>query len=115
MESIRLGIIALEPLRGLLICIQRFLHISQLNLIYLGQVLLLSRRAAQVSAQNIVLDRTGENTGRILRVGLAVDLECFLEGIGRIVGLVEVLRLNVCCFLKGLASFLIYSRVNTVH
>lgn len=58
MGFIRLGIIALEPLRGFLICIQRLLHISQLNLINLSQILLLSRGAAQVSAQNIVLDRT---------------------------------------------------------
>jgi hypothetical protein len=54
-----------------------------------------------------VIDSAGQDTGCILRVRFAVDLERFLESIGGVIGLVEVLGLNGSCFLEGLTSFLI--------
>ena len=50
MKCVRFGIITLKPLGGLLIRVKRLLHISELHLIHLGQVLLLRGRTAQVSS-----------------------------------------------------------------
>lgn len=93
-KNIRLGIVSVEPFRGLLVSLQRFLGVAKLSLVYFSKVLLLCSCAAQVSLQNVMADGAGQDSGSILRVGFAVHLKCFLESIGGIIGLAEVLGLN---------------------
>jgi hypothetical protein len=115
MGYIRFSIITIKPLSSLLVRLQRLLHISKLHLIEFSQILLLRRRAAQVSSQYVVLDGTGKHASSILGVCLAVDLERFLEVIGSVVGFVEALSLDGGSFLESLACLLVYLRTHISH
>ena len=107
-NHLRLGIVTFEPLRCLLICLQSLLHVAELRLVQLRKILLLGRSTAQVSAQNVVVDRARQDTGSIFRVGLAIHLESFLKSVGCVVGFVEILGLNSGGFFKSLTGFLVY-------
>lgn len=54
-----------------------------------------------------MLDSAGEYAGRVLGVCLAVDLERFLQGVGSVIGFVEVLALNGGGFFEGETGFLV--------
>lgn len=47
-----------------------------------------------------MLDSGGEYAGRVLGIGLAVDLERLVQGISCIVRLVEIVLLDGCRFLE---------------
>lgn len=105
--NIRFRIVSLEPVGSLLVRVQRLLQVTQLNLVHLSKILLLCCCAAQVAAKYVVLNSTGENADSVLGVCLAVDLEGFLQGVGSVIGLVEILGLDGGGFFKGKTGFLV--------
>lgn len=54
------------------------------------------------------MDSCGEDAGSVFGVGLAVDLEGFLEGVGGVVGFVEVLGLDGGGFFECDTGFFVY-------
>lgn len=70
-------------------------------------MLLLRGRAPQVPLKHIVLDRRRQHAGGVFGVGLAINLEGFLEGVGGVIGLVQVLGLDGGGFFEGETGFLV--------
>lgn len=103
----RFRIIALEPLRSLLIRFKRSCLISYLDFVNLRQILLMRSCASEVSFRDVVLDCFIEYACRIFRVRFSVYFERLCPRVGCIVGLVKGVLKDRGCFLEGLPSLLV--------
>lgn len=65
----------------------------------------MGRRAPEVALERVVVYGLLQHARRIFGVGLAVRFEGFGEGVGGVVGLVEVFGLDGCGVLEGEAGF----------
>lgn len=92
--DVRLGMIALKPARGRLVRLRRSLLIANLNFVHFREILLLRRRSSEVPFAGIMIDSLLQHSRRVLGITLAIRLVGFCEGIGGIIGLVEILGLN---------------------
>ena len=97
--------ITFKPLRCRSIRLQRFPHISNLDLIDLRQILLLGRRASEVPLRSIMLDGHLQTSGRIQWVCLPISFVGLLQSVGGVIRLVEVLCLDTRGFLERLSGF----------
>lgn len=104
-RNVRLRIIVLKPPGRRLVRLDSPLLVPNLHLIHLRQILLLRRGAPEVAFERVVVDGRRQHAGGVLRVGLAVGFVRFGQGVGGVVGLVEVLGLDGGRALECLACF----------
>jgi len=104
----RLCIITLKPPGRRIVRRDRTLVIRNLNLVQFRQILLIRRRPSEVALGCVVGDCACEGLRGIFRVGLAVGLVGFYEGIGGVIGLVEVLGLDCRGAEEGITCFFAY-------
>jgi hypothetical protein len=107
-SNLRRGIITLVPASSQLVALERALCVAEIHLVQLAQVLLVRSSAAEVTLGAVSVDGHVQTPGGGLGIVLAVGLEGVDEGVCGVIGLLELLGLDLCGLLKGLAGFDIF-------
>lgn len=107
-DYVRCSIITLIPLRGLFVRLECLLRIPNLDFIHLAQILLMRCRSPEVPLGDVMLDGTLEDAHRILGIRLAVDLERLCQAVRRVVGLIEVIPLDIRSLFERKTGFLVW-------
>lgn len=103
---VRFRILLVKPLRRRFIGHHRLLLIPEILLIQLRKCLLVASRPPEVTLPRMMRYDTLEHARGLLGIRLPVHLERFDQGVGSVVGLVELGLLDLGSFFEGLACFL---------
>lgn len=93
--------ITLKPARSYLISLCSSFLVTNLDLVYFRQILLLRRSSSKIALARVVIYRLLQHAGGVLGVGFAVGFVGFGESICGIIGFVEVLGLDDGSALEG--------------
>lgn len=107
-SNLRHGIITLVPTSSQLVALERALCVAEIHLVQLAQVLFVRSSAAKVTLGAVSVDSHIQTPGGGLGIVLAVGLEGIDEGVCGVIGLLELLGLDLCGLLKGLARLDIF-------
>ena len=102
----RFSLVTLKPAGSGLVRLCSSFLVTDLDLVYSRQILLLRRRSSEIALARVVIYRLLQHAGSVLGVGFAVGFVSFGESVGGVVGFIEVLGLDGGSALKGSTGFL---------
>jgi hypothetical protein len=103
--NLRCRIIALIPGSSEFVAFDSALGIAKFHLVQLAEVFLVGSCAAEITLGAVSVDSDVKASRSSLGIVFAVGLEGIDEGVGSVIGFLQLVGLNLCGLFKSLSGF----------